>query len=204
MKIKPCPFCGGEAELNTMGAMCKNKLCGAVVPGFGTTAVLSTIKCWNTRSVTPLVGVDECPCGTEFESGVCPNGHDFKPVDKTTESPLVVVDEQVVEDIIFNTLMSFYPDWWYFSEHTYKKDEIDFVKRYWREKSKTITKAILAKFGTTNLKALDEKKIETMIRLGIFYKEECAGVTGVKITLVGFENVAKAICTKFGAPPTHP
>ena len=50
------------------------------------------------------------------------------------------------------------------------------------------------------LEPLNEGRVRMLIKLGIFYQESCAGVTGTKIEIVGIENVAKSICSKFGQP----
>lgn len=49
MKLKPCPFCNGEAEVDCRLGMCSVvcKDCGARVSSFGD--VNPAIEAWNTR-----------------------------------------------------------------------------------------------------------------------------------------------------------
>lgn len=51
-ELKPCPFCGGEAEIvNTSVFWAKCKECGAESPEDGTSGSKSGAKdCWNKRS----------------------------------------------------------------------------------------------------------------------------------------------------------
>ena len=46
MKLKPCPFCGGEAELTVVGVRCKKTSCASIHnPLFPEKA----IETWNRR-----------------------------------------------------------------------------------------------------------------------------------------------------------
>lgn len=52
-ELKPCPFCGGKAKLDTMGLMCQNYVvyctkCHAEAESAGSTA--KAIELWNRRT----------------------------------------------------------------------------------------------------------------------------------------------------------
>lgn len=55
-ELKPCPFCGGKAEIHSDGAFwkfhveCANVKCGGTTGTVPTKTVASAIKAWNTRA----------------------------------------------------------------------------------------------------------------------------------------------------------
>ena len=83
-ELKPCPFCGGEAEITKWHegyfAECKKQHCGGTIGAYKTEE--EAIEAWNKRSertckVTPsknLQGIVVCECGEPF-----PEYYDYCP-----------------------------------------------------------------------------------------------------------------------------
>lgn len=56
LKLRPCPFCGGTAEIGTASVYCTNDECGAQIwaTPYSAEGIPAAIEAWNKRSYSHL------------------------------------------------------------------------------------------------------------------------------------------------------